>query len=99
MMKRILLIAFLFGLTTSIHGQPASRKMAVTIDDLPYVNFGGGGYLRNAQAATAKILSTLKKHKVPAVGFVNERMLEASGERDARVALLRQWVDGGMLLG
>ena len=69
--------------------------MAVTIDDLPYVNFADGPYLTNARAGTAKILSTLKKHKVPAVGFVNEHMLN-SGER---ISLLRQWVDAGMVLG
>lgn len=70
--------------------------MAVTFDDLPYVNFGDGAYNQNARAATAKILSTLKQHKVPAVGFVNEGKLENSSER---IALLRRWVDAGMVLG
>jgi peptidoglycan/xylan/chitin deacetylase (PgdA/CDA1 family) len=76
--------------------QVRTRTMAVTIDDLPYVNFADGPYLTNARAGTAKILSTLKKHEVPAIGFVNERMLENSGER---IALLREWVDAGMVLG
>src|SRR6185503_13916664 len=98
MMKRTLLIVLLFCLCGSVSAQAVrTRTMAVTIDDLPYVNFADGPYLTNARAATAKILSTLKKHKVTAVGFVNERMLlENSGER---IALLRQWVDAGMVLG
>lgn len=73
--------------------------MAVTIDDLPYVRIGEVPYLTSAQTATAKILKTLKKHKVPAVGFVNERMLEDAREREARIALLREWVNKGMTLG
>ena len=99
MMKRTLLIVFLFGLVTSVRGQTATRTMAVTFDDLPYVNIAGDQYLKRAQAATAKILTTLKKHKAPAVAFVNERKLEAPGEREARVDLLRQWVKSGMILG
>jgi peptidoglycan/xylan/chitin deacetylase (PgdA/CDA1 family) len=98
-MKRILVVLFLLGLLTSVQGQTARRTMAVTIDDLPYVKMGEGVYLERARAATSKMLSTLKKHKVVAVGFVNERMLEDSRERDGRIALLRQWVDGGMVLG
>ena len=97
MLKPTLLIVLLLGLITSAHGQTARRTMAVTFDDLPYVNFGDGVYIKNARAATAKILSTLKKHKVPAVGFVNEDKLEYS--REERIALLRQWVESGMMLG
>ena len=97
-MKRILLMVLLFGLFCTVRGQTATRTMAVTIDDLPYVNIASGPYLKNAQAATAKILSVLKQHKVTAVAFVNEDKLDA-GERDARIALLRQWVDAGMILG
>ena len=96
-MKPTLLIVLLLGLFASAQGQTVRRTMAVTIDDLPYVNMNDGDYLKNARAATAKILSALKKHKVTAVGFVNERGLENSTEE--RTALLRQWVDSGMVLG
>ncbi len=98
-MKRILLIIFLFGLVTSVHAQKATRTMAVTIDDLPYVKFREGSYVARGQAATAKILNALKKHKVIAVGFVNEHMLESATDREARIDLLRQWVKSGMILG
>jgi peptidoglycan/xylan/chitin deacetylase (PgdA/CDA1 family) len=82
-----------------VRAQTTTRTMAVTFDDLPYVNIGEGPYVARAQAATAKILKTLKKHKVPAVAFVNERKLESPGEREARIDLLRQWVKSGMILG
>lgn len=96
---RTLLIVFLLGLVTSVQAQTAQRTMAVTIDDLPYVKHGDGGYLKRAGAATTKLLSTLKKHQAPAIGFVNEGMLEVADQRDGRIALLRQWVDSGMMLG
>lgn len=98
-MKRTLLIVFLFALVTSVQAQTPKRTIAVTMDDLPYVNMRDGEYLKRAQIATEKILKTLKKHKVPAVGFVNERMLEDEREREGRIALLRDWVKNGMILG
>lgn len=99
MMKLTLLIVFLLGLITCAQGQTARRTMAVTVDDLPYVNTSNGVYIENARAATAKIINTLKKHKVTAVGFVNERKLEDASTREGRIALLHQWVDTGMILG
>lgn len=96
-MKHTLLIVFLFFLVASVHAQ--TRTMAVTVDDLPYVKFREGPYVARAQSATAKILSTLKKHKVVAVGFVNEHALDVAGQREARIDLLRQWVKSGMILG
>src|SRR5688500_3322784 len=90
---------FLICLVPSVHGQSLARTMAVTFDDLPYVKFREGAYVVRGQAATAKILNTLKKHKVIAVGFVNEHMLESAGDREARIELLRQWVKSGMTLG
>lgn len=76
-----------------------SRTMAVTIDDLPYVNLGRPNYLTNAQRITTEILRALKAHRAPAVGFVNENKLHAVGEVEQRTALLQQWVDAGMVLG
>ena len=98
-MKRILLLVFIVGFVSTAHAQKVTRTMAVTIDDLPYVRMGDAEYLPSAQTATAKILSILKKHKVPAVGFVNERQLEFGNQREARIALLRDWVKSGMMLG
>ena len=73
--------------------------MAVTIDDLPFVNPGGTNFLTNAQRATPRILRSLRTHQAPAIGFVNESRLHATGEVDQRIALLQQWVDAGMTLG
>lgn len=98
-MKPTLLILFLFALVISVRAQTPTRMVAVTIDDLPYIKHREGDYLMRARPATAKILSTLKKHKVPVVAFVNEHMLEPARERKARIALLRDWVKHGAVLG
>lgn len=73
--------------------------MAVTIDDLPFVNPGGTNFLTKAPQATTKILRSLRAHQAPAIGFVIESKLHRTGEVDQRIALLQQWVDAGMTLG
>jgi peptidoglycan/xylan/chitin deacetylase (PgdA/CDA1 family) len=78
---------------------PPRRAMAVTIDDLPYVNPAQLKYLASAQRATNDILRALEAHRAPAVGFVNEGKLQATGEVAARTSVLKQWVDAGMTLG
>ena len=98
-MKHVLLLVFIIAFATLADAQTPTRTMAVTFDDLPYVRMSDAPYLPSARTATAKILSTLKKHKVPAVGFVNERQLEYGNDREARTALLRDWVTSGMILG
>jgi peptidoglycan/xylan/chitin deacetylase (PgdA/CDA1 family) len=95
----ILLLAFGAAFSSQPQTKTPSRAMAVTIDDLPYVNLARLEYLPNAQRVTNDILRALKSRRAPAVGFVNENKLQAAGEVDARIALLRQWVDAGMTLG
>jgi len=92
-----LLIAFVLLLAPTGATQPA-RRMAVTFDDLPYV-IPGGDTLAAEQAGTNAILAVLKSHRVPVVAFVNEIKLQVPGEVEARTALLKQWVDAGMILG
>jgi peptidoglycan/xylan/chitin deacetylase (PgdA/CDA1 family) len=88
-----------------LHGQSPSRPthtMAVTIDDLPWNHQGeGAGFVDAARRGTDAMLAALRSHRAPAVAVVNEGKLDAPApdERAARVALLRQWVDAGHVLG
>jgi peptidoglycan/xylan/chitin deacetylase (PgdA/CDA1 family) len=73
------------------------REVAITIDDLP---------LNGTQFEPAKIrrmtenfVTAIKKHQIPAVGFVNESLLYRPNEADARIALLKMWIEGGVELG
>ncbi|MES2041844.1 MAG: polysaccharide deacetylase family protein [Pseudomonadota bacterium] len=76
---------------------PVVRRIAITIDDLPFET----RYLKLAdvQRATKTMLATLQAHKVKALGFVNEDRLLVKGEVDARIGLLESWLDAGMELG
>ena len=84
--------------TTAVADQPA-RAVALTFDDLPYVPGGQANDLAAARRATTAILRVLAAHRAPAVGFVNEGKLQVANEVEARIALLRQWVDAGAILG
>src|SRR6266403_386244 len=92
-------LLFIVGLHLPATAQKApDRQVAITIDDLP------AGSANSMDAATitemtAKLLTTLRDEKVPAVGFVNEKKLYKTGEVDARIGALRLWVDYGFELG
>jgi peptidoglycan-N-acetylglucosamine deacetylase len=74
------------------------RQVAITVDDLPA---GASNTMSAAEITdmTTKLLTTLRDHKVPAVGFVNEKKVYKLGEVDQRIAALRIWLDYGFELG
>lgn len=84
-------------------GQSApQRTLVVTVDDLPGAEPGtdhATSDLKELQRINRAIPAALKSHHVPAIGFVNEWKLQVPGERDARTALLEDWLDAGMSLG
>lgn len=73
-----------------------ARTMAVTVDDLPALPSSDVAEMRRISDG---VLAALKRHRLTAVGFVNESKLEPAGERAARLALLRSWLDAGHDLG
>lgn len=75
------------------------RRMAITIDDLPWTSEQFGDHAE--QRYTAQLLVSLKRHAVPATGFVNSGKLVDPGgvPRPARLALLQDWLDAGTQLG
>jgi peptidoglycan/xylan/chitin deacetylase (PgdA/CDA1 family) len=75
------------------------REVAVTFDDLPVV-----AYVDRTDDArehiTKMLLSAVRRHGVPAIGFVNEGALVSNGSISGRrVALLRRWIEAGLELG
>jgi peptidoglycan/xylan/chitin deacetylase (PgdA/CDA1 family) len=96
------LLALSFVPIASPQTQPAphtDRQVAITVDDLP----AGAAQSMSAQEITdmtTHIVTTLKQQQIPAVGFVNENKLYLrTGEVDARIAALNQWLDAGLELG
>ncbi|HZS99205.1 MAG TPA: polysaccharide deacetylase family protein [Terriglobales bacterium] len=95
----IALCVITFSAEFSAQAQPkVDRQVAITIDDLPA---GAAGFMTADEitSMTTKLLTTLRDQKVPAVGFVNEKKLYRTGEVDARIGVLRLWVDYGFELG
>lgn len=75
------------------------RELAVTFDDLPAVCVTRND-LATHHGITTRLLAALTAHVIPAIGFVNEVQLVADGQVDeARVDLLRRWLDAGQELG
>jgi len=79
--------------------RPPQREVAVTFDDLPvatrtFVDVAA------QERITGALLEAIRRHGIPAVGFVNEVKLVQDGSVDERrVALLRRWVEAGLELG
>ena len=75
------------------------RRIAVTIDDLPWARLDRIAP-PDLQARHARLIASLRAANVPIVGFVNESKLEVEGEvRPERTAMLRDWRDAGFELG
>jgi peptidoglycan/xylan/chitin deacetylase (PgdA/CDA1 family) len=83
-------------------GAIPSREIAVTFDDLPAVSVAKGDPASLAVFAD-RLLLNFSTHQVPVVGFVNEGKVTVPGEgldgEEARLALLRKWLDQGFELG
>src|SRR2546421_426894 len=73
------------------------RSVVITIDDLPVVRVSVSS---DWASVTDRLLTTLKQHDVPAIGFVNESKLYDNGRLDStRIALLQDWLNAGEELG
>lgn len=97
-----LLAALAIGVGAAPAQSASTRTIALTFDDLPYAVPGDDqapGNLRDVQRTNAAILKTLAAHHAIAIGFVNEIKLNVPNQRDARAAVLRQWLKAGMDLG
>lgn len=90
---RLLMVASLLAVGVC---SAQDKGVCITIDDLPCANCAEGTW----DQVTQDLLSALKKHKVPAIGFVNENKLYRDDTLDSgRYQLLERWLDAGMDLG
>ena len=79
--------------------KPVERRIAITIDDLPWATLGDATPPTLAEYH-ARLMAALKAGNAPVAGFVNEGKLVSGGKVDtARVHLLRDWLDAGAELG
>lgn len=81
------------------HADEPDRRIAVTIDDLPWARLDGITP-PDLQARHRRLIDALKRADVPVVGFVNENKLEVDGQvNPQRLAMLDDWLDAGYELG
>lgn len=85
-----------FVSVTAQSTQPG-RRVAITIDDGPVVNEMTD--LGNFQRITNGLIGSFQAEKVPVTIFINEAQLNVPGQRDARAAVLDQWLDAGFEIG
>lgn len=76
----------------------ARRAVAVTFVGLPYYR-GGEETVDSLNETTDKLLAAMARHNIKAVGFVGEGQLYKEGQTEARINILRRWLDGGHELG
>lgn len=93
-------IYFLCGLllifcASSTNAQ-TSRKVTITIDDLPFV--GQSESIETAAETTDKMLAAITKYKIPAAAFVTGKRVLVEGQVNQRLDLLRRWRDSGVSL-
>lgn len=74
------------------------RMVAVTFVGLPYYR-GGEETVDSLNETTDKLLAGMARHNIKAVGFVGEGQLYKEGQTEARISILRRWLDGGHELG
>ena len=75
------------------------REIAVTFDDLPLV-IGRPATIEEHEKITTMLVGAITRHRIPAVGFVNEDKLREGGQLvPRRAGLLRQWTGAGLELG
>ncbi|MBI2416669.1 MAG: polysaccharide deacetylase family protein [Ignavibacteriales bacterium] len=73
------------------------RVIAVTFDDLPMVRSRSN---EDTRAITIAIINAVKKHHIPAVGFVNTAKLEMDGKLSLeRQRILNLWLENELELG
>src|SRR5690606_469322 len=93
------LAILLLATCAPLHAADIDRRIAITIDDLPWQRDGevDAATLRQRHEA---LMAQLARAGVPATGFVNEQKLEVDGQvSPERVAMLRDWLDAGHTLG
>lgn len=76
-----------------------NKNICVTIDDLPVVSYGMNDSTFQRKLMDG-IINSLKKHDIPAIGFVNERKLYTNDSINKfQVSLLEKWADNNLELG
>lgn len=96
-MKLISVVLVFFIFNSSLWGQ--KNQICLTFDDLTFVTQSFIN-IDFQKVATTKLLNSLNKQNIQAIGFVNELKLYDGSRLDSqKVNLLKLWIQSGMELG
>lgn len=95
----LMLLVFFVLFCGSLYAQNEKRVVAVTFDDLPFVN-----HLKfspqDQKERTLKLLKVFENFSIPAVGFVNEYKLFVNDSlKNDRLSVLNLWISNNLELG
>ena len=91
--------AFVAARESRVHPETGSgREVAITFDDLPGVQVGGGCNPTALYELNRKLIAGIRLHKIPALGLVVESRL-CHPNKEAMEGLLKMWLDAGLELG
>ena len=95
----LLLAGSVAAATPAVPATLVQRRIAVTIDDLPWATLGDETPPQMS-VYHARLIAALREAKAPVIGFVNEGKLISANKVDtSRVHMLRDWLDAGLDLG
>ena len=100
MKKRVSFSVLLIIIFSSfVFADEKERVVAVTFDDLPFVNHNSYSPLQQKER-TQKLLDVFNEYKIPAVGFVNEyKLFDEDTLSSERVEILNLWLNNNYELG
>ncbi len=75
------------------------KQVCFSFDDLPIVSYGMTDAVFQ-QELMAKLVKSLERNKIPAIGFINEKKLyNDKGLDPVQIGLMKTWVNSGLDLG
>jgi peptidoglycan/xylan/chitin deacetylase (PgdA/CDA1 family) len=96
-MRQIVLFILIFVASSSF---AQKKQVCFSFDDLPVVSYGITDSVYQQQLMS-RLIASLNKHHIPAIGFVNEKKLYQSDGTiiPFQVGMLKGWVNSGLELG
>ncbi len=92
----MVVLALIAALSLAATARAGTGKVALTFDDLPELSiFADQPYVNDLND---RLLKGLRRHRLPAIGFVNASKLDEI-DRAQQIANLNKWLDAGMTLG
>jgi len=93
------ILTLLVLLITAISACGQKKQVCFSIDDLPVVSYGNTDpvYQKNL---INKLIASLKKNKIPAIGFINEnKLFDNESIIPFQLDMVNSWVNNGLELG